>query len=236
MKVLALIPARGGSKGLPHKNVKLLCNKPMVAYSIQEALKSSYIDRVVVSTEDREIAIISKELGAEIPFMRPSELALDETPSMDVFVNMIDELLKREGYYPDIVTILEPTSPLRRVDHIDATIEKLIQKKPDSVVTVCPVERKPSNIVRVVDTDRILRYIEKPDDDFCRRQDWNNLRRINSAVYTMWTDLIYKERKLVGDKCLMVEMHEDESVNVDSFVDFKLAEILLHKLQDIDQF
>jgi N-acylneuraminate cytidylyltransferase/CMP-N,N'-diacetyllegionaminic acid synthase len=227
MKVIAIIPARGGSKGLLRKNIKLLGNIPLIGYSIMEALKSKYINRVLVSTEDSEIAEISKQFGAEVPFMRPTELAEDMTSSMDVIIHMIEELKKREDYYAEIVTLLEPTSPFRKAEHIDETIRKLIEQKPDSVVTVCAVERKPSNIVKVTHNDQIIKYIEKPTIEYSRRQDWAHLKRINSAVYATWTDFILEHKKLIGDRCLMVEMNDIESINIDSIIDFKLAELVL---------
>jgi CMP-N,N'-diacetyllegionaminic acid synthase len=122
MKIVAIIPARGGSKRIPRKNIKLIANKPMVAYSIEAGLNSKYIDRVIVSTEDKEIAEVSKQFGSEV-FIRPIELAQDETKTSSVMVNVVEKL-EEEGYHPDIVVLLQPTCPLRNEQFIDEALEQ----------------------------------------------------------------------------------------------------------------
>jgi len=133
-KILALIPARGGSKGLPRKNIKPLLGKPLIAWTIEQSLASKYLDKVVVSTEDKEIAEISKKYGAEVPFIRPKELAKDDTPSIDVVLHAIDFLEKKELF--NIIVLLQPTSPLRTISDIDNSIEFLFSKNAQAIISV----------------------------------------------------------------------------------------------------
>lgn len=139
MEVLAIIPARGGSKGLPRKNIRPLNGKPLIAYTIEESKKSEYINRIVVSTEDKEIAEVSNKYGAKI-IKRPLELAKDNTPTIDVVLHTLDDLKNNE---PDIIVLLQPTSPLRTSQDIDNAIKSFIEQDCDSVVSVCEIEHSP---------------------------------------------------------------------------------------------
>ena len=142
--ILGLIPARGGSKGLPRKNIKPLLGKPLIAWTIEQALASRYLDRVVVSTDNKEIAEISKKYGAEVPFMRPKELAEDNAKGIDVVLHAIDWLKennKRKQY--DLMMLLQPTSPLRATEDIDKAIETLFLKEAKAIVSVCEVAHHP---------------------------------------------------------------------------------------------
>src|SRR4030066_411377 len=134
--VLAIIPARGGSRGIPRKNVRLLCGKPLIAYTIETALSSKLIDRVVVSTEDEEIAGISKEYGAEV-IKRPEELARDDSPTIDVVMHVLNWFEEKNEYF-DIVVLLEPTSPLRKENDLDSAVRLFIQKidEADSLISL----------------------------------------------------------------------------------------------------
>ena len=151
--IIAIIPARGGSKSVHRKNIRLLCGKPLIAYTIHTALSSKYIGRVIVSTEDEEIAEIAKGCGAEIT-IRPSELAQDDTPSLPVFQHVIERLEEVEGFSPEIIVILQPTSPLRTVEDIDGAIQILIETCCDSVVSVCKVEH-PIHWMFTLEKDRL---------------------------------------------------------------------------------
>ena len=131
MKILALIPARGGSKGIPRKNIVNLCGKPLIAYSIEQALASKWINRVIVSTDDEEIVAISRQYGAEVPFMRPEEFAQDLSPDIDVFRHALQWLETNEGYIPDIVLNHRPVCPIRKVETIDRAIELFINTQHD---------------------------------------------------------------------------------------------------------
>ena len=141
--VLVIIPARGGSKGVPKKNIKSLNGKPVISYTIEEAKKSKYIDRIVVSTDNKDIAEVSKNYGAEVPFLRPSELAKDDTPGIDPIIHCINWLKENEKYLPDYVCLLQCTSPFRRVQQIDEALERLIYENFDSLVSICESEVTP---------------------------------------------------------------------------------------------
>lgn len=152
-KVFALVLARGGSKRIPKKNIKPLAGKPLIAYSIDEAKKSQYIDRLLTSTDDPEIAAVAKECGSEVPFMRPAELAGDSVTDYPVFMHALEWLKENEGYEPDIIVQLRPTSPLRTVEHIDTAIELLVaHPEADSVRTVTEPDQSPYKMYKVGDT------------------------------------------------------------------------------------
>ncbi|MEM2619603.1 MAG: acylneuraminate cytidylyltransferase family protein, partial [Candidatus Hadarchaeales archaeon] len=139
ISTLGIIPARADSKGVPGKNIRSLGGKPLIAYTIEAALKSD-IDRVIVSTEDERIAKVAIEHGAEVPFLRPKELAADDTPSISVLIHALKQLAEKEGYRPDVVAFLQPTSPFRTQEHINAGLELLSKSEVDSVVGVCEVD------------------------------------------------------------------------------------------------
>ena len=143
MKILGLIPARGGSKGIPQKNIYPLLGKPMIGYVIEKALKSKYINRLVVSTDDKKITKIAKKFGAEVPFLRPESLARDTSPTLPVVKHTIDWLKKNEDYIPEIIVILQANSPLVRIKDIDLAIEKQLKTKADVVYTIKLVEHPP---------------------------------------------------------------------------------------------
>ncbi len=141
MKVVGLVPARGGSKGIPRKNICVLCNRPLLFYTAEAALAARHLSRVILSTEDEEIAEIGRRCGLEVPFLRPVELARDDIPTLLVAQHAV-RFLEQEGERYDAVCLLQPTNPLRRPEHIDACINLLIEREADAVVTVLPVPHK----------------------------------------------------------------------------------------------
>ncbi|MCX6112252.1 MAG: acylneuraminate cytidylyltransferase family protein, partial [Proteobacteria bacterium] len=151
-KILAVIPARGGSKGLPDKNIKKLYNKPLIVWSIEQAKESKYIDRVIVSTDSNEIAKIAVDHGAEVPFIRPSELAKDNTPTIDVLVHLINHLENNGSKY-DILLLLEPTSPLRKRGDIDNAMKAFIDnyKNADSVISLGEVHLENPHAIKTIE-------------------------------------------------------------------------------------
>ncbi len=149
-KVFALVLARGGSKRIPHKNIKLLAGKPLIAYSIDEAKKSKYVDRIITSTDDSEIAKVAKECGSEVPFIRPEEISGDSVTDYPVFLHALKWLKENENYEPDIIVQLRPKSPLRTVEHIDKAIELLVNNPDaDSVRTVTEPDQSPYKIYKI---------------------------------------------------------------------------------------
>ncbi|MDD3013203.1 MAG: acylneuraminate cytidylyltransferase family protein [Candidatus Gastranaerophilales bacterium] len=223
MKIVGIIPARGGSKGIPRKNIKLLAGKPLVAYSIEAAIKSKYIERVIVSTEDKEIAEISKKYGAEI-IERPCELAQDETKTAPVIAQVADEL-KKTGYVPDIIVLLQPTSPLRDEKIIDAALEQLIQSDKDSIFaghkagrTMPLWKQKPDGSL-----EALYDYHLRP-----RRQESHLMEPMvceNGAFYAVRYDAFLETKDFLGNNVGFFEM--DWQVDVDTLKDFQDVEKIL---------
>lgn len=223
-KILAIIPARGGSKGTPRKNIRLLCGKPLFAYTIETALGSKYIDRVVVSTEDREIAEIAKGCGAEV-IPRPLELAKDDTPSLPVFQQVIKHLSETENFHPDIIVILQPTSPLRTVEDINGAIQKFLETACDSVVSVCEVECTPFWMYTL--EGGTLKPVIEGSDKISRCQDTPKVYRLNGAVYVTHRNIIMEQSRVGGGDMRAYIMPIERSVDIDTELDFKLAELLM---------
>ncbi len=223
--VLAIIPARGGSKGVPRKNIKNLCGKPLITWTIEEALKSKYIDRLVVSTEDEEIAEISRKHGAEIPFLRPIELAKDDTPGIEPLLHCIYWLKNNENYYPDYLCTLQCTSPFRNSKHIDEALELLIKEKGDSIIGICKSEVSPYWMKSVVN-GKLIDFMEG-SAKYTRRQDLPAVYRLNGAVYIGKTDLLLKNRNWYTNNTLPYIMRQEDSIDIDTIYDFRFAELMM---------
>lgn len=239
-RVLAIIPARGGSKTVPKKNIRPIAGKPLIAYTIEEALKSRYVDRVIVSTDDREIARIAKRYGAEVPFLRPKSLAMDTSPSLLVILHTLRYLGKKESYSPDIVVFLQPTSPFRTAKHIDAAVEKI--KDADAVVGICEVKQHPYFMMR--ERRGLLVPYLKIRDRPLRRQDVPKLHISNASLYVTKRDYYDKVKKtdpvapVFTGKVKGVIMDEISSIDIDTSLDFSFAESLMksgvdNRLKDI---
>ena len=224
--ILGLIPARGSSKGLPRKNIKLLLGKPLIAWTIEQALASKYLDRVVISTNDKEIAEISKKYGAEIPFMRPKKLATDEAKGIDVVLHAIDWLKKkskRKQY--DLLMLLQPTSPLRTKEDIDKAIELLFLKEAKAIVSVCEVDHHPlwSN---TLPEDGCMKDFIRQEIMNKNRQELSVFYRLNGAIYLAYWNYIKKQKSFFGEKTFAYIMPKERSVDIDDEIDLKLAKIL----------
>lgn len=230
--VLAVIPARGGSKGLPGKNIKILADKPMITWSIEAAKQSEYVDRVIVSTEDEEISQVSLEYGAEIPFLRPKKLALDDTPSSDAILYTIERLQRDENVKYDIILLLQPTSPLRTCRHIDEAIKGFIDKWDmfDSAISVSELEH-PVYWNRIVGENKELKnYLEYDKNQQTRRQNFDKLYRLNGAVYLAKTEIFAANKSFECEKSMAYVMDKQSSVDVDDIEDFKLAEYYIRTM------
>lgn len=234
MRVLGLIPARGGSKGVPRKNIRLLGGTPLIGRSIDAARKAKRIDRVLVSTEDEEIASISKSLGAEVPFLRPASLAQDETPMLPVIVHAIEAVIA-EGWMPDALCLLQPTFPFRRPEDIDACIEALETQAADCVISVhrVPAHFNPHWV-----------YFERPDGSLQlstgesqpipRRQELPPAFHRSGAVYVSRVQTITEQGSLYGDRVVGYETAGESSCNIDTMDDWARAEALIAKRGDHD--
>ncbi|HDY72630.1 MAG TPA: acylneuraminate cytidylyltransferase family protein [bacterium] len=227
-KIIAIIPARGSSKGLPRKNIRKLAGKPLIAYTIEAALKSKYLDRIIVSTDDKEIAKISQQYGAEVPFMRPKELAKDEIPLVPIIPRYVaEELEKRENYRPDIVLVLQPTCPLRGTNYIDLAIEKLIKTKCDWVVTVVPANPHPFR-ARLMKGDKLIPLFEGKKI-WVQRQDFPPVYQFNGAIYATWRKILQEKEVFQNKDWRGVIMKEEEAVDIDTIVDFLTIEAIIKR-------
>ena len=230
--ILGLIPARGGSKGLPGKNIKPLLGKPLIAWTIEQALASKYLDIVVVSTDDKEISEISKKYGAEVPFIRPKELAKDNAKGIDVVLHTMDwvkENDNRKQY--DLIMLLQPTSPLRTKEDIDKAIELLFLKKAKAIVSVCEVDHHPL-WANTLPEDGCMKDFIKPQVMNKNRQELPVFYRLNGAIYLAYCNYLKERKSFIGKDTFAYIMPRERSIDIDNKIDFKLAEVL-KKLQDI---
>jgi CMP-N-acetylneuraminic acid synthetase len=220
-KYLAIIPARGGSKRLPRKNMLDLAGKPLIAWSIEAGEQSSYIDQVVVSSDDEEILAIAKDFGAML-MKRPEELASDTATTFDAVKHTIENL---ESY--EYVVLLQPTSPLRSAKHIDEAIELLEQKKADAVVSVCEMEHSPlwSN---TLDESLSMEGFLRDEVLNKRSQDLESYFRLNGAIYICRIDKLLKEKSFfLKENIFSYVMSRESSVDIDELIDFKMAEVMI---------
>ena len=218
---LAIIPARGGSKRLPRKNILNLCGKPLISWSIEAGLKSKYIDKVVVSSDDKEILNISNELKVQV-IKRPDELASDTSTSFDAVKHAIDNL---ESY--EYILLLQPTSPLRNENHIDKAIEILEEKNADAVISVCEMNH---NLLWSNTLDDSLSMEGFISDNLLnnRSQDLKKHYRLNGAIYLCKTDKLLKEKSFFLKKNIFAYvMNSNNSIDIDRKEDFELASLYL---------
>ena len=218
---LAIIPARGGSKRLPRKNILNLCGKPLISWSIEAGLKSKYIDKVVVSSDDTEILNISNEFKVQV-IKRPNELASDTSTSFDVVQHAIDNL---ESY--EYILLLQPTSPLRNENHIDKAIEILKEKNADAVISVCEMNHNPLWSNTLDDSLSMEGFISNNLLNN-RSQDLKKYYRLNGAIYLCKTDKLLKEKSFFLKKNIFAYvMNSNDSIDIDRKEDFELASLYL---------
>lgn len=223
MNILAIIPARGGSKGIPRKNIKKIAGKPLIAYTIDSASNSKYVNKIIVSTEDQEIAEISKEYGSEI-INRPKELANDNSPTIDAILHAIDSLEEKD-YFIDIVILLQPTSPMRTEEDLDEAIELFMKNDCESVVSVCELEHSPYWSLKIENNYLKPGFGKKYFK--MRRQELPTLFLPNGAIFISTPENIRTYKNFYLDKTLPYIMSSENSIDIDTELDFKLAEIVL---------
>ena len=224
--ILAVIPARGGSKSIPHKNVVLVAGKPLIAWTIEVALKSPSLQRVIVSTDDPEIANVAQHYGAELPFTRPIHLALDDTPSIDVVVHTIRWVEEHENYRPDFVMLLQPTSPLRTAEDIEEVIRIALEKKGDSVVSVCIAHNHPYWTKRIAKNGTLVGFLPKAPK-CTRRQGLPPAYALNGAIYLARREVLLNQRTLYTEKTYAYIMPQERSLDIDTPWDLYLADLIL---------
>lgn len=232
MNVLGIIPARGGSKGIPGKNLVPVAGKPLLAYACEAALQAKSLTRIVMSTDSPEIARCARGCGVESPFMRPPDLAGDETPMLGVLLHALDALRRAEGYEADLIVLLQPTSPLRRARHIDEAVETLRNTGADTVVSVVrvPHHYSPYSVMRT-EGGFLRDFWEAPlPFDRLRRQNHPELLARNGpAVWASKVGRLERERTLYGGKVAPYLMEERDSLDIDTPDDLRLAELALRE-------
>ena len=229
MNVLSIIPARGGSKGLPGKNIKPLAGIPLIQYPVITALECKYIDRVITTTDSEEIGRLAKEAGSDV-IMRPPELATDAALVIDAIWHVIDTVAA-EGYIPDIIVLLEPTSPLRNVNDVDAGILKVMSGDYDCATAISPLKTPPARIWRVVG-ETIESFIpgSKP---YLPRQQLETGYEFTGLFYVFTLELIKEDRSnplLIRKRIAPVIVDQNSFVDIDEEIDFKFAELLVAEL------
>jgi CMP-N-acetylneuraminic acid synthetase len=223
-KILAIIPARGGSKGIRRKNLQKLSGKPLIAHTIIAAKKTKSINKIIVSTDDKEIGKISKNNGAEVPFLRPKQISKDTSSTIEVIKHALKFLQENQSYVPDIIILLQPTSPLRTSQLITKTINTLKKSKATSVITVSKITKHPYASYWL--KNDFLKPFEKNFTKYSRRQEFPDLFFPTGAVYTFWYDTLKKFNSLHGPKIKPIVVH-DEDIDIDNLRDLFFAEMML---------
>ena len=224
--VLGLVPARSGSKGVPGKNIRLLAGRSLLDYTACAAHDSGVIDRLVLSTDSEEIADAGRRAGLEAPFLRPPSLAADDTPMLPVITHALAALAD-SGWQPDIVVLLQPTSPLRRPDHIRTAVRVLRDTNADSVVSVIELPRhlSPDYVMKI--DDGVLKPFLPEGSRIARRQDARSAYSRDGTVYACWRRTIERFDSIYGDDCRPLIVDAAESLSIDSPADWDAAERIL---------
>ncbi|RMZ49853.1 acylneuraminate cytidylyltransferase family protein [Flavobacteriaceae bacterium PRS1] len=225
-KILAIIPARGGSKGVPRKNLFSLNNKPLIYYSIEASLSSDLITHSIVSTDDEEIQQVAKSYGADAPFLRPSELASDSALAVPTIQHSIIEAEKHYKCKFDYVIMLQPTAPLRTSKDIDESLSILIKENADGIISIVDVDNFHPMKMKVI-KNKLLYDFNTPPTENPPRQSLPEIFIVNGAIYASKREVIMNKSSFKGDFCLPFIMPAERSVNIDNYIDFKVAEYYL---------
>ncbi len=223
---LAIIPARSGSKGVTDKNIRLLGGIPLLAWSIQAAVKCRLFDRIILSTDNPEYAQIGKQYGAEAPWLRDKRLAADDTPTAEVIIDLLDRL-EGEGQSFTFFTLLQPTSPLRTREDIMAAWSLLLDKEAEAIVSVCPCDHPPL-WCNTLPPDGSLKEFLRPDV-MVPRQQLPEQYRVNGAIYMVLTRSFRAHRTFFTPKSYALVMPRERSVDIDDETDFILAEAIINR-------
>jgi N-acylneuraminate cytidylyltransferase len=228
--VTAFIFARSGSKGVVNKNIREFAGKPLIAWSIEQALSSKRIDRVIVSTDSSEIAEISLRYGAEVPFLRPAELAADDSPELLAWKHALTFLEKKEGRIPEIFLSLPCTSPLRSHEDVEANLDCLISNKADLAICVSSSKRSPFfNLIKLSAGGEVERF--QTDINYTRRQDVPQTFDVTTIAYSGYSKYILETSELFSGRIFASLINEERAIDIDSELDFQLAEFLFKKVR-----
>nr|WP_242821825.1 acylneuraminate cytidylyltransferase family protein [Clostridium massiliodielmoense] len=223
-KILAIIPARGGSKGIPHKNIMKICDKPLISYSIEAAKKSKYIDYILVSTDDVDIKEVSLNYGAKVPFLRPNEISTDRAKSIDVVLHGINYLKEHNDNF-EYVVLLQPTSPLRTSKDIDDAIKNIIESDKDSLISVCECSENPI-LMRTIEKEKLKPILEFNGDNL-RRQELPTFYVFNGAIYINKVYMLQNKKEFIDENTIPFIMDSKKSIDIDNMIDAKIAEMIL---------
>ena len=228
MRILCTICAREGSKGVPNKNIRELLDKPLIAYTVEHALDCSLIERVVVSTDSEIIANIAKQYGAEVPFLRPSDLATDCAPKLPVVQHAVEYCIKNMDFEPDYVVDLDPTSPLRTIKDIENCINLIkADSNCDSVVTGYRSNKSPYFNMVETGKDGFVKLCKQADMEITNRQRAPIVFAMNASIYVWKTEILLNQSNIISGKVKFVEMPEERSIDIDSEINFKLVELII---------
>ena len=233
MNVLAIIPARGGSKGIINKNIRVFGGKPLLAHTIDAAKKSRYVTRIVVSTESEAIADVARKYGAEVPFLRPMELAGDKAKATDAVYHLLVTMEEESGYRPDYVVLLQPTSPLRESADIDGALTLLFKRKDSAVVSVCRTEQ----LLFTKNKKEVLELVS--DESFLKsgnRQELPDTYKLDgSMVYAIKTSVFLKKRTFIPKGVIAFEIPRWRAVDIDEPQDFLVGELIFRNRKKIER-
>ena len=227
MRYLGLITARKGSKRVPDKNIKPLCGKPLLAYTIEAGLASSRLDRVIVSTEDEQIASIARQWGAEVPFRRPEELAADDARTIDVLVHALEWLELHQSYRPDALVLLQPTCPLRTGRHIDEAIGLYEAKDADCVVAVSEPEHHPYWMKTMDQDGQLTPFMQVDSHRYHQKQALPQIWSSNSSIYVIRRASFLARRQIYGGRTYGYVVPRSEALDIDTPWDFHLASLII---------
>ena len=225
--MIAIIPARGGSKGLPGKNIRMLNGKPLISYTIEAAMKSEKISEVIVSTDDLNIAEISKKYGARVPFIRPASLSGDDASAIDVYIHAIEALIKERKDRIDKFLVLLPTAPLRNDKHIDEAIMLFKKAQAFSLISVCEAETPPSWYCKVDENTRLFNAGFDQSKALSNRQDNCKYYVPNGAIYILDYQGLKETGTYYSDNTIAYMMRREDSIDIDDLIDFQFAEFLI---------
>jgi N-acylneuraminate cytidylyltransferase/CMP-N,N'-diacetyllegionaminic acid synthase len=224
--VAGIITARGGSKGIPKKNITPLAGKPLIAWTIESAVQSPYLTRLIVSTDDPEIAEVAKQWGAGAPFLRPANLAQDDSPHVPVVIHAVEWLKLHEDIDFDYVLLLQPTSPLRSTTDIDNAVRLALDKDAESVVSVCESFSHPYLAKRVTSEGRLEDFVPR-HDGYLRRQDLPPAFTLNGAIYLVRSEILFDKHTLFPERTYAYLMPQERSLDIDTPWHLYLTDLIL---------
>lgn len=231
--VAGFIFARGGSKGVPRKNMRLLAGKPLISYAIETAKESRFINRVFVSTDDEEIALVSRRCGAEVPFKRPADLAGDRSPEWLAWQHAISEVQKKLKVPMDVFVSIPTTAPLRNAADVDSCISLLLKSDADIVITVKKAERSPYFNMVNFDGNGYAHIVINPEKSMARRQDAPAVYDMTTVAYAARPKFIMQSNGIFDGKVMAVEIPPERALDIDTEFDFKIAEFLIAERRGI---